>query len=84
MYASHLRVVRALGSVSHALFGAAMGRGVAFGGSGGGATTAATEGTETGTVTGLAGVTGSFLSKTAKRCSKDLTSPMSMKKRIGR
>ena len=74
-----------------------MGRGVAFGGSGGGATTAeatgaeategtgaATEGTATGTATGLTRGTVILLSKTAKRCSSDFTSPMSMKKRIGR
>ena len=68
-----------------------------FAGRGGGAATteatgvatteivgAASEGTATGTATGLAGVTESLLSMTAKRCSSDFTSPMSMKKRIGR
>ena len=64
----------------------------ALGGIGGGATAAeatertgaVSEGTATGAATGLAGGTVILLSKTAKRCSSDFTSPMSMKKRIGR
>lgn len=47
----------------------------------------ATEGTGAvteGDASGFAGLTGNLLSKTAKRCSSDFTSPMSMKKRIGR
>ena len=47
----------------------------------------ATEGTGAATedaATGFAGLAGNLLSKTAKRCSSDFTSPMSMKKRIGR
>ena len=47
----------------------------------------ATEGTGAATLggaTGFAGLTGNLLSKAAKRCSNVFTSPMSMKKRIGR